>query len=288
MKKVLLFVLTISLVLGLCACGSSGGNPQEAASEEPKAVIKVGLMTGYQPYEYFDENDVAQGFDVDVITEALTRLGYKVEFTGYAWEGLLPALEAGYVDLVSCQLARTDSRINQYYMATTPYFEGGGTLVVKSDNSTVKNLDDLAASGEAIGVTVGDAWTAILETYNEENGDVLNLQYYSEDISTVLEDIVNGRIAATLNEPSVIKERGDVLGILDDLNILDDTLYGNYFASYAFQRTDEGFDLRAELDSVIKEMLEDGTISDLSVKYFGADFTANCLDNIDTRDEIAD
>ena len=284
MKKLALLTLALccTLVL-LTACGNK--DKTDGSKTSDKGTITVGLMSGYQPYEYQNEDGTYSGFDVDFITEALSRCGYDVDFYMVQWDGLLPALESGYCDVVSCQLARKDDRINKYYMGTVPYFEGGGALVVAADNSSITSLDDLAKSGDTIGVTVGDAWTAFLEQYNKDNNNALNLKYYSEDISTILQDIANGRIVATLNEPSVMKERAEVLGIADQLKILDGTLYDSYFASLAFSRTDDGKALRAELDKAITDMLNDGWLADLSVKYFGSDFTKNCLSNIDTRDK---
>ncbi len=285
MKKIfvaiLVFCLCISMGL-LTACGSKDDAAADATSDADN-VITVGLMSGYQPYEYQEEDGTYAGFDVDVITEVLNRAGYDVEFYMVQWDALLPAVESGYCDLVACQLARSDSRINEYYMSTVPYFEGGGSIAVKA-GTEVPNLEDLAASGDAIGVTVGDAWTSFLEDYNAENNDALNLQYYSEDISTIIQDIVSGRIVATLNEPNVMKERAKVLGIEDQLDISTD-LYGNYFATFAFARTDEGKALRDELDQIVTEMLNDGSLAQISMDNFGVDYTANCLDNIDDRDE---
>ncbi|MGI5874820.1 MAG: substrate-binding periplasmic protein [Bacillota bacterium] len=283
MKKVVIGIFILCLSLGLLtACG---GKEDAAGTDDADngTTVTVGLMSGYQPYEYQEEDGSYSGFDVDVITEVLNRCGYDVEFYMVQWDALLPAVESGYCDLVACQLARSDSRINEYYMSTVPYFEGGGSIAVKA-GTDIPNLEDLAASGDAIGVTVGDAWTSFLEDYNAENNDALNLQYYSEDISTIIQDIVNGRVVATLNEPNVMKERAKVLGIEDQLDISTD-LYGNYFATFAFARTDEGKALRDEIDQVVTEMLNDGSLAKISTDHFGVDYTQNCLDNIDDRDE---
>lgn len=277
MKKLLLVLLAIVMVFSFAACG--GGEEATETADDGARVIRVSSMTGYQPYAYIDEDDTVKGFEVAVVTEAVSRMeNTTAEFTALPWESLMPSLESGKCDVVSCQLWRTEERVEKYYMATVPYFECGGRICVAAGTEGIETIEDL--HGKTVGTTVGDAYTTFLENYNEANGNPINIQYYSEDISTVLQDIVNGRIDATINEPNMMMNRAEIMGIGAELKVVGDLLESG-FTYLAFAKTPEGEALRAEFDAIYLEMIEDGTMSALSKEYFaGEDYALNLKNGI--------
>lgn len=279
MKKALLTILMTLALVTLAACGGNDAADNSEASDDGVRTITVGTMTGYQPYAYIDSDDTVKGFEVAVVTAAAERMdNIEVEFVALPWESLMPSLESDKCQVVSCQLWRTDERVEKYNMATVPYFECGGRLCVAKDTEGIETLEDL--NGQAVGSTVGDAYTTYLEKYNEENNDVLNIQYYSEDISTVLQDIVNGRIAATVNEPNMMMSRAEIMGIDSELKLVGDLLESG-FTYLAFAKTEDGAALREQFDKVYLEMIEDGTMAQLSQEYFnGEDYSTNLKSGI--------
>ena len=277
MKKLLLIVLAFAMVFSFAACG--GGEEATDEATDGARVIRVSSMTGYQPYAYIDEDDSVKGFEIAVVTEAVSRMeNTTVEFTALPWESLMPSLESGKCDVVSCQLWRTEERVEKYYMATVPYFECGGRICVAAGTEGIETIEDL--HGKTVGTTVGDAYTTFLENYNEANGNPINIQYYQEDISTVLQDIVNGRIDATVNEPNMMMNRAQIMGIDAELKVVGDLLESG-FTYLAFPKTDAGLTMRAEFDAIYLEMIEDGTMSALSKEYFaGEDYAQNLKSGI--------
>lgn len=278
MKKLLVLLLALVMVFSFAACG--GGEETETEADADGArVIRVSSMTGYQPYAYIDEDDTVKGFEVAVVSEAISRMeNTTVEFTALPWESLMPSLESGKCDVVSCQLWRTEERVEKYYMATVPYFECGGRICVAAGTEGIETIEEL--HGKTVGTTVGDAYTTFLENYNEANGNPINIQYYQEDISTVLQDIVNGRIDATVNEPAMMLNRAQIMGIDAELKFVGDLLESG-FTYLAFPKTDAGLAMRAEFDAIYLEMIEDGTMSELSKEYFGGeDYSLNLMNGI--------
>lgn len=255
---------------------------EEEAAEETTVppefeTITVGLMSGFQPYCYMNDDGTVGGFDVAVVTEAASRLGIELEWLVVPWDSLLISLDSGACQMVSSQLWKTEERLAQYAMSTVPYFESGGQLLVAADNDEVTSLDTL--NGEPIGTTVGDSWTTYLETYNEEHDNVLNISYYSEDIATIVQDVANGRVAATLNDPVVIWERVEAQNLEDNVKLVGG-LEGSGCCYAAFQKSESGEALRDLFDQAYLEMIEDGTMAEISIEYFGNDYTTNLLDNI--------
>lgn len=296
MKKLIALLLAAMMVVCLfAACGKQNTTQseepkaetpaaetpaEEAPAEEAPAQpekITVGLMSGFQPYCYMNDDGTVGGYDAAVVSEAASRLGIEIEWLVVPWESLLTSLDADKCQMVSSQLWRTEERCAQYTMATVPYFECGGQLLVKADNDAITSLTTIG--DESIGTTVGDAWTTYLETYNEENGGILNISYYSEDIATIVQDIANGRVAATLNDPVVIWQKVEAQNLENEVKLVGE-LEGSGCCYTAFQMTEEGKALRDRFDQAYLEMIEDGTMARLCTEWFGNDYTTNLLDNI--------
>lgn len=265
MKKKLLSVLVAVFSLALLVVG-----PVSAAAELPKK-ITVGLMTGFQPYCWQNDDGSVDGFDTVII------LGVELDFLVVPWESLLTSLDADKCQVVSSQLWRTPERLSQYTMGTVPYLEIGGQLLVKADNTDITSLASL--NGREIGTTVGDAWTTYLEKYNERNNNVLKLKYYSEDISTIIQDVAAGRTAATLNETVVMLSKVEALNLKNEVKVVGE-LEGAGFCYLAFQQSDSGRALRDAFDKVYLEMIEDGTITRICQEWFKTDLTGNLRNNI--------
>ena len=305
MKKLIALLLAAMMVLGMLAACSQTPAADAPAADAPAAdapaadapaadapaadapaapalpaKITVGLMSGFQPYCYMNDDGTVGGFDAEVVTEAAKRLGIELEWLVVPWESLMVSLDADKCQIVSSQLWRTPERCAQYTMAKVPYFECGGQLLVAADNDTITSL---ATMGDAaIGTTVGDAWTTYLENYNIENNNALNISYYSEDIAVIIQDIANGRVAATLNDPVVMWQKVEAQNLQDSVKLVG-SLEGSGCCYTAFQMTPEGEALRDAFDAVYLEMINDGTMAQLSVKWFGNDYTGNLLANVVTE-----
>jgi L-cystine transport system substrate-binding protein len=286
MLKLLAVLICFSILLAGCTATTetpAPETPEAPATDVPKK-LTVGLMTGFAPFEWQNDDGTVDGFDVKVIKEAANRLGIELEFLVVPWESLLTSLDAGKCQVVSTQLWRTEERLAKYYMGKVPYFEAGGKILVSADTTDINSLEDM--KGRKFGTTVGDAWTTFLETYNDthKGQDALNLTYYSEDISTIIQDIVTGRVAATLNDPTVMMEKAKALGVDDQVKLVGD-LYNSGCTYLAYQKSDDGLKLRDMFDKVYLEMINDGTIAKICKDTFnGQDYTINLLQNIATED----
>jgi L-cystine transport system substrate-binding protein len=122
--------------------------------------------------------------------------------------------------------------------------------------------------GRKIGTTVGDNYTRYLEEWNASHGNILDIVYYEEDVTTVLQDIVNGRIDATLNDSvmAVAKAQGF------DIEPVGPYIENN--PSYFIAKQDAaGKELIDKLDAVLTKLKSDGSLTRLSVEWFGTDYT---------------
>ena len=100
MKKV--FLMLTLLVFGLTSCGEN-----KAAKDSKK--LRVGLNAVFAPFEY-KENGQVVGFDVDLINEIAKDLNYETEIIDQSFDGLIPSLKAGKIDVIVSGMTATDDR----------------------------------------------------------------------------------------------------------------------------------------------------------------------------------
>jgi len=138
-----LFVLT----LGLAGCGKKDAAPQQAK------VLKVGTEATFAPFEFQDEKSKEYtGFDMDLIRAIGKQMGYEVEIQNMGFDGLIPALESGQIDVIIAAMTITEERAKRVAFSE-PYYQSGLTIVVNKDNDKIKTFKDL--EGKKIAVQIG-------------------------------------------------------------------------------------------------------------------------------------
>lgn len=251
---------TLSLLLG-----SSLFTPVFAADllDEVKAngTLKVGLEGTYPPFNYQDASGQLTGFEVDFANALAKELGVKAEFQPTKWDGILAALESKRLDVVINQVTISEER-KQKYDFSTPYTVSGiQALTRKADADSIKIPADLA--GKKVGVGLGTNY----EQWLKENVPQADIRTYDDD-PTKFQDLNVGRIDVILVDRlaafEMVEKTGDRLAVAGD----------------AFSRQESGIALRkgnpqllAAIDAAIAKLRADGTLKQLSEKWFGADVT---------------
>lgn len=150
MKKFALPVVFAAL-LGLALLAPVGG---EAAGVLDKDVILVGTEATYPPFEYRNEKNQVVGYDIDVVEAIAKHLGKKVEIVDMSFDGLIPALITGKVDLVAAGMTNTEERRKKVNFSSV-YYDIENAFVVRADDSSIMKLDDL--KGKIATVQIGTA-----------------------------------------------------------------------------------------------------------------------------------
>lgn len=103
--------------------------------------IKFAMSGGYPPFNYFTDEDVLTGFDVDLGKEVAKRLGVAYEPVTTDWSGILEGLRSGRYDGIFGSMGITDER-SKVVDFTDPYYYSGAQLIVRND-SRINSADDL-------------------------------------------------------------------------------------------------------------------------------------------------
>lgn len=269
----LVLIMTTGIGVGLSACGTaqSTGTEVQADQDGPSRVdvVAVGTMGTYNPFSFADEDGTLTGYDLEVLREVETIDGnLKFKFVAGPWDSLFVGLDADKFQLLANQITSNPDRIDKYYLTETPYFTCVAQIIVKEGRVDIQSLEDL--KGKSVGLTVGDSFTRLMEDWNAENGNLIDIRYYEQDIVTVLEDVVNGRIDATVNDPIMAKDKADAQGLTIDVvgeRLSADPTY------FIFKKDEAGKALRDRVDAALRQLIETGRLSELSLEWFGEDYT---------------
>ena len=159
-RSVLLLIFFVAALLP-AACGGRGheasdlweGSVIRRAKQRGKLV--VAMEQSFRPFEWRDENDTLQGFDVDLGRLIGAALGVEVEFLHVDWDSIIPMLVSGKADLILSGMTATPERaLTVSY--TDPYFHTITCLLVSRKKAAdVKSVEELDAPGRVVAVKLG-------------------------------------------------------------------------------------------------------------------------------------
>lgn len=258
MKKLLAGLLSAAMVFTLAGCGSS---KDHLATIQDKGEITIGLEGDWQPFSYHDKDDKLVGVDVEVAKNIAKKLGVKANIVEGKWDGLLTGLSTGTYDLVINGVDITKEREKKFDFST-PYAYDHTVLVVRNDNTTITSFDDL--KGKTTANSIGSTYMELGEDYGATVKGV-------DDLTKCMDLVKSGGVDATINAATSIN---DYLQTTKDSSF---KIVGQSKESTPYVipmvKGDDNASLKKAVNKALKELKEDGTLSKISIKYFGEDLT---------------
>lgn len=258
MKKVSKAVLSAALLATLAGCSSKS---EDTSLKEVQASgeLKIGLEGDWQPFSYHDEDDNLVGYDVEVATKVAEKLGVKAVVTEGPWDGLLTGLDTGVYDVVVNGVDVTPER-SETFDFTDAYAYDHIDLVVKKDNTTITSFEDL--KGKKSANSTGSTYAEMGEEYGATVSNVPTL-------AETMELVLNGTVDATINADTSIQDYLNTTGEKGLKIVAQD----DEATEYAIPVKKGNTALKEAINDALKELREEGTLKELSIKYFGADLT---------------
>ncbi|MDO7908016.1 transporter substrate-binding domain-containing protein [Paenibacillus sp. JX-17] len=272
MKKT--WSLAVILLAGIIAgCGSdqkttaSGSSTANADSSKVQKVV-IGTGTSFPKVCFIDENGKLTGFDVELIKEIDNRLPqYEFDIQTQEFSNLLLSLETKKIDLVAHEMEKNPERTEKYLFNKEPYAHWKNKIIVAKDNNSIQSLDDL--KGKKVLTSATSAQAQILENYNKENGNAIQIVYQNGAANDTVSQITSGRVDATLGADftlSLIDPQGKLKTTGDALSEAD--------ILFVLRKNDpEEQKLADAVDGALQELKKDGTLAKLSKEWLGDDFT---------------
>lgn len=259
-----------AFVVAIAGCSRSDDGTSTSAVEGPAAsqvkddknaslkTLNVGSDL-YPPFVYSDAYGNIVGLDVEILTEALARIGYKPKYQLIDWEKKKELLASGELDCVMGSFSMT-GRENEYRWAG-PYLASRQVVAVdpESDIYTLADLKD-----KVVAVQSTTKPEDILLNHTNENVPQIKELYSFSDRSYLNPALVEGLVdAIAAHESSLLTYEKDY-GVT--YRILDEPLLEVGLGT-AFDINDtRGIDVK--LTHAYQKMLADGTMKRLVSKYF--------------------
>jgi len=270
MKSTRFLVLGVAAatVLGLVGCqstsetdtGTSAGADTSLSDVQDAGVITVGTEGTYRPFTFHEDGtgDLT-GYDVEIVTAVAEKLGVEPEFEETQWDAIFAGLDAGRFDIIANQVSINEEREGKYELSE-PYTVSPGVVIVASDNSDITALADLA--GKRTAQSLSSNWYEVAES----NGATVEAVEGWAQAVALLQD---GRVDATVN---------DKLTFLDYKATDADRASGLKIAAETDDPSRNAFvvkkgasALNAAVNEALEELRADGTLAEISEKYFGED-----------------
>ncbi len=267
--------------LGVALALTGAIAPAAGAGEVLDRVMSTKTLTmssdpAYPPQSFLNASNEFEGFDIDVGREIAKRLGAELKIITPAWEVITAGNWGSRWDVSVGSMTPTSERARVLDFPAIYYFTPASFAVHK--DSAAQGLGDL--NGKVIGVCGGCTYEAYLRkdlTIDAEGVPPFDYKVEAKEIRTyetdsnALDDLKIGdgkRLDAVM---SALPTINDAIKNGYPLRVVGEPAFYEPLA-VATDKGDPEFD--AKIAEAVKAMHEDGTLTKLSEKWFGADLTS--------------
>ena len=270
-KKLMSLALGAMMMLSLLTgCGSktedsapADSTPAEETPAEPAAAasllekvktsgkLVVGTEAQYAPYEFKDLNANFAGCDMWLAQQIADHLGVELEVVDMSFDGIIPAVKSGQVDLGIAAFTKTPERAEEIDFSDL-YEKSAQLLIVKAGNADLYSTKESLA-GQKVGAQKGTIQSQLIQTALPDS-ELFELEKYP----ALALEVQNGNIAGLVVDQAV----GE--------SLIATSNGGLEVSNFAFTSEEAAFgkavvaakgseDLLAEVNTVINQVVNDGS-----------------------------
>ena len=215
-KKTLALAMSALMLLAmLTGCGSSKKDDATAAdsnteTQEPAAdttsskldqikangKLLVGTEAQYAPYEFKDLDANFAGCDMWLAQQIADSLGVELEVVDMSFDGIIPAVKSGQVDIGIAAFTKTPERAEEIDFSDL-YETSAQLLVVKTGNADVYSTKE-ALAGQKVGAQKGTIQSQLIQSALPDS-ELFELEKYP----ALALEVQNGNIAGLVVDQAV-------------------------------------------------------------------------------------
>lgn len=278
MKKLIKLVIALTIVLGLMP-NSVFAQSNETIDKE--AGVVIGFDDTFAPFGFKNEAGEHVGFDLDLAAEVFGRMDIEFTFQPIDWSMKETELNTGNIDMIWNGYSITPER-EEVVLFSDSYIENRQVIIVKAD-SDVSTKVDLAGRFLAT-----QEQSASLEAILADKEFVASIDgatpvTYATFVE-VFSDLNNGRVDAIVVDETMAGYYLEQTGDADNYHILEDN-FGEEEYGVGFRKSDAEF--VAEFNTVLAEMIEDGTFAEIKANWF-TEIDAEAATSEDSEETVED
>ncbi len=260
MRKLLAILLLVSFVFAFSAC--SDGKEDSSKSASGKQTLTVGFDKDFPPMGFVGDDGSYVGFDLDLAAEVAKRLDMELKLQPIAWASKDMELNSGNIDCIWNGFTKTGRE--EQYTWTEAYMNNNQVVVVNKD-SNINTFEDL--EGKKIAVQDESSALKAIDK-NEDFKNSIGTMVKTPDNLAALMELETGAVDAVVMDECVaiftIEQQNKNFRILEE--VVGKEEFG---VGFKLGNTE----LRDKVEATLKEMAQDGTLAQISNKWFGKDVT---------------
>jgi polar amino acid transport system substrate-binding protein len=250
MMRSLVFLSCLAMVAAGC-----GSRPDSTQATNTKPPLVVGMELEYPPFEMSDESGNPTGISVELARALGKSLGREVKIENLPFDGLIPSLKTGKIDLIISSMTATEERA-QSIDFSDPYVRTGICLLV-AKNSPIKALADATRPGLTIAVKKGTTGHMYATAHLKE----ATLLVLDKDAACVLE-VAQGKADAFIYDQLSVYQHWKRHP--DTTRPIFEPLRAEQWAIGIRKGNDA---LRAEVNAFLKQFQQDHGFDQLAARY---------------------
>lgn len=273
MKYIKLLIMMM-LIISLSGCGTI------TKENNGKKVVKVALSAEVNPpYLYTDSDNKPVGYDMDYMKELEKKLPqYDFQYEFGEEESNVVGIGVGKFDMGINWFFKTPEREQKFLYQKEPYVYSLTTLIVHNDTNDIETLDDLQHK-RLTPMSPSGGLYSILTGYNKTHNNQIDI----DEIHKVSNG-ENFKMIESKRRDAMFLNLTTYQAIQKELNA--DVKVGGVVSkeSVHILYNKKNTQLQKDIDKATKELKEDGTLEELSKKWFGF----NIFDDKDSLNDIKD
>ena len=240
----------------------SGEDGEKASSEAEGGTLIVGFDQDFPPMGFIGDDGEYTGFDLELAQEAAKRLGLEYKPQPIAWDSKDMELESGNIDCIWNGFTMTGRE--EDYTWSEPYMANTQVFVVAKDSGIASQAD---LAGKVVECQIDSSAEAALQQVPDLTATFGQL-LTTADYNSAFMDLEQGAVDAIAMD--VVVARYQIKQRNADFVVLDDTLAAEEYA-IGFKKGNT--ELRDKDQKTLEEMAADGTMKEISEKWFDEDVT---------------
>lgn len=214
----------------------------------------VGTNATYPPFEFIDDKSNVTGFDIDLVDELSKRAGFEYKILNMSFDGLIPALKSGKIDIAASAMSATEDR-KKAIDFSEPYYVTENLFIKRKDSDI--NSKEILSDNKRVGVQIGTVQELAARTIKGAN------IVPNEDIFVAIMSLKNKKVDAVVVDSQIgyeyLKKNDDLVEFFKEPD-------GSEGFALAFDKGKQS-DLIAKINAALEDMKKDGSYEKLLEKY---------------------